>query len=399
MFILNISWLRLFKSTWGMKKSMLRFLLLYLAIYPLVHYYAFRKIGLAFQPGKNAKRGIALFMAVMIAAPIMVRVAERAEIETGARFWAYASFSWMGLLFLFLTLSAAIDAGRFAVQATEKILKHRLFQSTVSPRRFFTIQAMLVVAIYGYGIFEAMDIRLKQIEIASPKIAETQGKIRIAQISDVHLGLIVREGRLSRILARIQEAQPDILVSTGDLLDGQLNHLGTEAAMLAAIRPPLGKFAITGNHEFYAGLQDALDFTKKSGFTLLRDQGVVAGGITVVGVDDPAVTLFDKNPARPEGDLLSAQPRENFTLLLKHRPDLDPESLGLFDLQLSGHTHKGQIFPFNLLTWFLYPHKAGRLTRLTSGFLYPSPGTGTWGPPIRFLAPPEVTIIDLVPVK
>ncbi|MHB8989875.1 MAG: metallophosphoesterase, partial [Desulfobulbia bacterium] len=118
-----------------------------------------------------------------------------------------------------------------------------------------------------------------------------------------------------------------------------------------------------------------------------------------VGVDDPTVTLFDKKTAKPEGNLLSAQPRENFTILLKHRPDLDPASLGLFDLQLSGHTHKGQIFPFNLLTWFLYPHEAGQLTRLTSGFLYPSPGTGTWGPPIRFLAPPEVTIIDLVPVK
>src|SRR3989339_1757362 len=123
------------------------FLLVYLSVYTLLHYYAFRKIRAAFLPGKKIRLGITLFMAAMIAAPIMVRVAERAEIETGARFWAYASFSWMGLLFLFLTLSAAIDAGRFAVQATEKILKHRLFQSTVSPRRIFTIQAMLVVAI------------------------------------------------------------------------------------------------------------------------------------------------------------------------------------------------------------------------------------------------------------
>jgi hypothetical protein len=99
---------------------------------------------------------------------------------------------------------------------------------------------------------------------------------------------------------------------------------------------------------------------------------------------------------KPEHDVLSAQPRENFTVLLKHRPDIDPESLGLFDLQLSGHTHKGQIFPFNLLTWFFYRQRAGQLTRLDSGLLYLSPGTGTWGPPIRFLAPPEVTIIDLV---
>lgn len=378
---------------------MLRFLLLYLAIYPLVHCYAFRKIRTAFLPGKKARLSIVLFMAVMIAAPILVRLAEAAGIATGARFWAYASFSWMGLLFLFLTIFGTADAIRYATLAVGKIKKRTLPRAQVSPRQLFAAQAMLVLAVYGYGMFEAADIRLEHLEIASPKITKQTGRIRIAQISDVHLGLIVREEKLKRILAKIQEARPDILVSTGDLLDGQLNHLNTEADLLAAVNPPLGKFAITGNHEFYAGLQDALDFTKKSGFTLLRQQGVAVGGINLVGVDDPAVMAFDKKSAMPERDILFAQSRKDFTVLLKHRPDVDPDSLGLFDLQLSGHTHKGQIFPFNLLTWFFYPQRAGQLTKLDNGFLYLSRGTGTWGPPIRFLAPPEVTIIDLVPAK
>ncbi|MFA6464649.1 MAG: hypothetical protein WCT30_02770, partial [Desulfurivibrionaceae bacterium] len=175
--------------------------------------------------------------------------------------------------------------------------------------------------------------------------------------------------------------------------------LSKEVELLAAYNPRLGKFAITGNHEFYAGLQEALDFTRESGFTLLRQQRVTVGGINIVGVDDPTVKASDHEPVVSEHEFLAAQPKENFTLLLKHRPDIDPNSVGLFDLQLSGHTHKGQIFPFNLLTWFFYPHRAGELTRLHSGFLYLSRGTGTWGPPIRFLAPPEVTIIDLVPAK
>ena len=378
---------------------MIRFLLLYLSIYPLVHYYALRKIRAAFLLSKKAHLCLVLFMATMIAAPIMVRLAERAGIETGARFWAYTSFSWMGLLFLFTTISAAVDTVCYAILATEKIQKRKLSLPQVSPRQLFAAQAMLALAVYGYGLFEAADIRLEHIEIASPKIAASTGRIRIAQISDVHLGLIIREGRLKQIIARIQEAQPDILVSTGDLLDGQLNHLTTEAGLLAAVNPPLGKFAITGNHEFYAGLQDALDFTDASGFTILRQQGVVAGGINVVGVDDPAVRAFGNEQAKSEHDLLAAQPKENFTLLLKHRPAIEPNSLGLFDLQLSGHTHKGQIFPFNLLTWFFYPQRAGQLTALNSGLLYLSRGTGTWGPPIRFLAPPEVTIIDLVPAQ
>jgi len=374
---------------------MIRFLLLYLSIYPLVHYYALRKIRAAFLLGGKTNLGIILFMAAMVAAPILVRLAERAGIETGARLWAYASFSWMGLLFLFMTISGTVDAVRLAILAAEKFRKRKLALVQVSPRKMLAAQTMLALAVYGYGLFEAANIRLEQIVLVSPKILANKGRIRIAQISDVHLGLIVREERLKKILARIQEAQPDILVSTGDLVDGQLNHLTTETGLLAAINPPLGKFAITGNHEFYAGLQNALDFTKRSGFTILRHQGVTISGINVVGVDDPAVISFGNGYAKSERDVLSAQPKENFTLLLKHRPAIAQDSLGLFDLQLSGHTHKGQIFPFNLLTWFFYPQRAGQISELSSGLLYLSRGTGTWGPPIRVLAPPEVTIIDL----
>jgi predicted MPP superfamily phosphohydrolase len=97
-----------------------------------------------------------------------------------------------------------------------------------------------------------------------------------------------------------------------------------------------------------------------------------------------------------ETELLSKLPREKFTILLKHRPLVDREALGLFDLQLSGHTHKGQIFPFNLVTMLYYPTHAGFLRLEGDASLYISRGSGTWGPPIRFLSPPEVTIIDLL---
>ncbi|MBU4328514.1 MAG: metallophosphoesterase [Proteobacteria bacterium] len=375
------------------------FLVVYLSVYSLAHYYTFHKIRAAFLPGRKANISIVMFMAVMITAPILVRLAERAGLETGAWFWTYTSFTWMGLLFLFVTLAGTVDVVRSACLATAKFLKRQPDKAKVSPRQLFTIQAIIVLAVYGYGLFEAANIRLQHIEIASPKIPKNSGRIRIAQISDVHLGLIVQEERLNRIIARIKEINPDILVSTGDLVDGQLNHLITEAGLLVAVKPPLGKIAITGNHEFIADLQDALNFTEKAGFTMLRHQGIMIGGINIVGVDDPAVKSWGKGHAESERDLLLAQPRGNFTVLLKHRPDINPNSLGLFDLQLSGHTHNGQIFPFNLLTWLFYPQRAGQLTKLRSGLLFLSCGTGTWGPPIRFLAPPEVTIIDLVPAK
>jgi len=377
---------------------MIRFLLIYLTIYSLAHAYAFHKIKMAFPLGRRGHIGIILFMAVMVAAPLLVRLAEQRGFEVGARVLSYASYTWMGLLFLFVVLTSAVDIIRWMILKAETMALVRPARVWISPRPLLTIQIVLVLALYGYGLFEAADIRLEQVVISSPKIPANPGRIRIVQISDVHLGLIVREWRLKRILAKIEEAHPDILVSTGDLVDGQLNHLTEEATLLAALTPALGKFAITGNHEFYAGLQNSLDFTRQSGFTVIRQQVISTGGVNFVGVDDHALNGRGTEAAvqSKEADILLAQPLDTFTVLLKHRPDINPQSLGHFDLQLSGHTHKGQIFPFNLLTWLAYPKKAGHLTRLDNGLLYVSRGTGTWGPPIRLLAPPEITIIDLI---
>ena len=219
----------------------------------------------------------------------------------------------------------------------------------------------------------------------------------IPVFTDVHLGLIVREGRLQKILDKVKEAQPDILVSTGDLVDGQIDDLTGLAELLNEIHPPFGKFAVTGNHEFYAGLDQALRFTEKAGFTVLRGEARdVAGFVTIAGVDDPTARYFGAVRGAPEPRLLAGVPRERFALLLKHRPVMGEEALGLVDMQLSGHTHKGQIFTFNYLSKIFFPHDAGLVHLPGNSFLYVSRGSGTWGPPIRFLAPPEVTIITLV---
>ena len=118
--------------------------------------------------------------------------------------------------------------------------------------------------------------------------------------------------------------------------------------------------------------------------------------MTIVGVDDPAGSGLRKSDGEIERELLGKAPADRFTLLLKHRPDVEKDSAGLFDLQLSGHVHKGQVFPFRLFTRLFYPMYAGFYELSTGSHLYVSRGTGTWGPPIRFLAPPEVTLIELV---
>jgi predicted MPP superfamily phosphohydrolase len=277
------------------------------------------------------------------------------------------------------------------------ILRSNLSSYAPSSRLAFFIPALVTATIAIYGYFEARSISSEHIVITSPKIPKEVKRFTIVQISDVHLGLIVREGRLEKILSKVKEAQPDILVSTGDLVDGQIDDLTGLAELLNAIHPGFGKFAVTGNHEFYAGLDQALRFTERAGFTVLRGEARdVAGFVTIAGEDDPTARYFGGFRGASEQRILAGVSRERLVVLLKHRPVIGEKELGLVDLQLSGHTHKGQIFPFTYASKAFYPYNAGLVSLPHHFYLYVSRGSGTWGPPIRFLAPPEVTIITLV---
>ncbi len=140
-----------------------------------------------------------------------------------------------------------------------------------------------------------------------------------------------------------------------------------------------------------------MHFTEKAGFRVLRGEALnIAGIITIAGVDDPTGKRDSLFRGTSERALLSGLPREKFTLLLKHMPVVDENAPGLFDLQLSGHTHKGQIFPFSLITRLFFQTYAGLVQLPNNSRLYVNRGSGTWGPPIRFLSPPEVTVIELV---
>ncbi|MFH1976985.1 MAG: metallophosphoesterase [Pseudomonadota bacterium] len=373
------------------------FLLVFFLIYGGTHLYFFLKVKAVFSPGILFSLFLAIFLLLMVITPMQVRVLEKHDLEAFARFTAYTGYLWMGFIFLFFTASLAIDIYHGLLHSVGFFF-HRDFSALfLAKRTALLLPLALGMAAALYGYFEARDIRTERIVINSPKISLAVGKLTIVQISDVHLGLIVREERLKRIIAEINDASPDLLVSTGDLVDGQINRMTGLAELLQDIRPGLGKFAVTGNHEIYAGLDQAIGFTEKSGFKVLRNEESTAGGlINVVGVDDSAIGRISRSRPVPEKSLLLKVSSDRFTLLLKHRPAVDPESLGLFDLQLSGHVHKGQIFPFNLLTYLFYPVRTGFALYPQNSALHVSRGTGTWGPPIRFLAPPEITVIELI---
>ena len=377
--------------------GLILFIAVYLGIYGGVHVYGFIKLkqGLVFGfwPGLL----VILFMVVMVAAPIMVRIAEKLGYNPIAHILAIIGFTWMGFLFVFVSALFFFDVYRCFLSIGRFVFQTYLLSITPTAGFSCVVSMLIACSVMAYGFFEALNIRLEHVTITTGKLPKGIDSLRIVQISDVHLGVLMGEMRLKRILDKVQTAAPHMLVSTGDLVDGQMDDPDRLATLFRELETPQGKYAVTGNHEYYAGLSRALDFTKKAGFVLLRGETrTLPNLIHIAGVDDPAGRSPGAAGNNSESRLLSPLSSNLFTLLLKHQPIVDKDSADHFDLQLSGHTHNGQIFPFSLLTRLFYKTHPG-LTRIREGsFAYVSRGSGTWGPPARFLSPPEVTLIEIV---
>jgi predicted MPP superfamily phosphohydrolase len=373
-------------------------------LYGISHLYIFLKLQSSLQLSTGIMFIPILFFSYMTLSPLIIHLYSRRGSLAISRLLAFPSYLWIAFVFFFLIASFSIELYNFSVTFIASLL-HKDFSSILfTPFLSFFIPFSLSAILTTYGYFEAKDLRTERITIKSHKLPESVRKLTIAQVTDFHLGIVVRGKMLEKVIKTIEQIDPDIIVSTGDLLDGEINHVDELAERLKKLRVRLGKYAITGNHEFFAGIGYSLRFIEKAGFTILRNRGLnLENVINIAGIDDPLVEdkYFGDTPTGDsEKNILSNLPRENFTLLLKHRPDIDVETLGLYDLQLSGHTHNGQMFPAGLvIKLFFYPHYTGFTELFRGSALYVSRGTGTTLCPVRFLSPPEITVVDIVNAK
>ncbi|QWR77385.1 metallophosphoesterase [Candidatus Magnetomonas plexicatena] len=372
------------------------FVLIYVALYSSIHYYIYGRITNALSVPVYLKAAMAVFMALMIFTPILVRFAEMYGYEHVAALDANVGYTWMGLVLIFIPVSISLEI----IQLISKSeLLSKILQLKIPSRTVFLLTILITLSAYIYAFIEARTIRTERLTIKTSKIPKGADKIKIAQISDVHVGVLVRESRIRPIISILKRENPDMILSTGDFVDGQLDHLNGLSNLFLELKPLSGKYAVIGNHELYAGLKDSLEFTKKSGFTILRNEAITVGFLNIAGVDDKDISRFNIVETKTEPDLLSGLPRKNFTILLKHRPIINPDSIGQFDLQLSGHTHGGQIFPYSVFPHLLFRINSGYNMLSKGSSIYLNRGAGTWGPPIRLLAPPEVTIIEIEPLE
>ena len=372
-------------------------------IYSLANVYTFLTLSSIIDYGFFAEALLGLIILFMTLSPVMIPIYSNRGSEKAVRYFSYIGYMWLAFLVPFFPLTVLLDLYSYAVPYLANLLKMETASLLISNNTTFIIPFFISLAINGYGYYEAQALRAERLTIRSSKLPDLRDRIRLAQISDLHLGAIVRDKMLDKVIELIEREKPDIIVSTGDLVDGVISHINHLAEKLKQVEAGLGKFAIIGNHELYGGIRHTTQFLKDAGFTVLRGEGVTIDNIiNIAGMDftgGEAHRHSKELQQRPEDEILSDFNRNLFTVLLKHRSDVKEKSLGLFDLQLSGHTHKGQIFPMNLATTFLFQHHSGFTKLKNDSAIYVSRGTGTAGPPIRFLSTPEVTIIDIVSNK
>lgn len=336
---------------------------------------------------------ICVLMAVMTVAPMWTRLLENGGYESAARVTAWSGYTWQGFIFLAFSCFAVFGLWEIMAFITGYTLLRKKGSISIRGRKSSAIILSFSILVGLYGFYEAANLQIERVELQTELLPQGSKPIKVALVSDLHLGLIIGESRLNSVIHELKQLNPDIIVASGDIVDAQINHIEELSTHWHRLNPPLGKFAVIGNHEYYAGLANSVDYLEKSGFTILRNTWQQAADyLAVAGIDDPA-TGNDDNPA----DLIASIDPNLYTILLKHRPTANQEPKEQAHLQLSGHSHRGQIFPFSLITKMEYPMQDGLFELSEGKYLYTSRGTGTWGPPIRVGSPAEITLIEISP--
>lgn len=255
------------------------------------------------------------------------------------------------------------------------------------------------------GFFNARrTARVVDVEIPIDDLPAALHGFTIAQISDIHVGPTIKHGYLNAIVDRVNSLQADAVAVTGDLVDGSVRHLAPHTAPLARLKARHGAYFVTGNHEYYSNAHAWIEEVRRLGLRVLMNEHVVlphdGARVLLAGVNDFTAHYFDESHrSDPRAAMAGAPDNVGVKILLAHQPRTATAAAEAgFDLQLSGHTHGGQFFPWNLFVPMQQPYVAG-LNRLAQLWVYTSRGTGYWGPPKRFGAPSEITRVRLVKAR
>lgn len=312
-------------------------------------------------------------------------------------------YGWVGVAMLLVFLLFASEVVRVAVHLASSAASsgpadegRRTFLS----RGIAAIVGVLALGIAGVGAASALgEVAVRSVRVSLRRLSSGMSGFRVVQLTDVHIGPTLGREWLASIVDRVNALEPDLIVITGDLVDGSVEALRDHVAPLANLRSKHGTYFVTGNHEYYSGVDAWMAELERLGVRVLRNERVTIGegddAFDLAGVDDWASKGFGGGHGPNLARALEGRDPKREVILLAHQPKQIREAAALgVGLQISGHTHGGQIFPWTLFVRLDQPYIAG-LSQHEGTQIYVSRGTGYWGPPMRVAAPAEITDLEL----
>ncbi|GGM10361.1 metallophosphoesterase [Dactylosporangium sucinum] len=414
------------------------FLAVVLLILGAIHFYLWKRLVKdTTAPGRRRRAGTVAVIVLALLLPVTL-VGTRVLPHSQQPILAWPGYLWLALMFYLLVTLALLELPRLALRlrlrrrtpaAAEEAPAAITVPATsalpgsddpsgVSPaessasqpssadptfdparrlllgRSLAATAGALSVGAVGIGTWQALgEPQLKRIPIRLAKLPASMDGFKIALVSDIHLGPLLGRSHTERIVRIINSVDADLVAVVGDLVDGSVAELGSAAEPLQDLRARHGSFFVTGNHEYFSGYQEWVDEVNSLGVRVLRNERVDIQGLDLAGVND--VTGADVGDGPDFAKALGGRDTARPVVLLAHQPVQahDAARHGV-DLQLSGHTHGGQMVPFNLLVGLEAPVVAG-LGNVDGTQVYVTRGAGFWGPPVRFGAPPDISVVEL----
>ena len=370
-----------------------------LALFALLHGYVISRLVLAPSPPEPWRTVGVVVIVTLAAAPFVRRLAAGALSPPVARLLSHVSSIWFGFFWLLLSATFLTDLGLGLAARAGWLDRIGLGFPAVDRWRAAAVLGFAIVATalgrrVAYG-----EPRRPRVDVRLARLGSGLDGLRVVQVSDVHIGSLLGREFAESLVERVNALEPDLVAITGDLVDGSVERLREAVAPLAGLRARYGLFYVTGNHDRYADADAWVAHLATLGVRALRGERVTierdGASLDVAGVDDEWGSRFAPGHRSAVESVLAGRAPDRPVILLAHNPAAFARASELgVDLQLSGHTHGGQIWPFGWIVWIFHPWLAGLYDRRGSQ-IYVSRGTGFWGPPVRFLAPPEITEIVL----
>jgi len=368
------------------------------SIYAAINYYIYHRAMMAI-PADASWRSMFPWVFLFLASSyIIARILERIWLSPVSDIFTWIGVFWLGLMVYFLLAVIVIDLARL-IHLVVPIYPDFLSQN-LPASRFWIFKAILVMAVITViaGFINARSPRIREIEIVINKDAGERKELHIALASDVHMGTLVGPRRTDKMVRMINSLKPDIVLFAGDLVDEDLApviryDLGESLKQLSA---PLGIFAVTGNHEYIGGAEKAVGYLEEHGIRILRDSTLLIGeSFYLAGREDKEKGRFSGKERKRIEEILSGIDISRPVIMMDHQPfRFDDVVANGVDLQLSGHTHHGQLWPFNYITKAIYEVSWGYKKKGNTHF-YVSSGYGGWGPPVRIGNRPEIVNIRI----